>query len=194
MPGTRLVLAELEEKLDVGRGPIREAIMRLDKSGLVQNIPYKGALVTPPPSFKEMEAIYQMRLLVEKTLALEAMQLATPEDIARLEELLEKMRQSCDDEPLFFHRDRQFHCMLYALAQMHHLQIMVDRLMDHVEIFLNTRLYGREDKEPLIEQHNAIIQALKEKDAELLAQTLEKNILVGLELVQKEMDRFHRHY
>ena len=39
LPGTRLVLTELEEKMGVGRGPIRDALMRLDKSGLVQNIP-----------------------------------------------------------------------------------------------------------------------------------------------------------
>ena len=46
LPGTRLVLTELEEKTGVGRGPIRDALMRLDKSGLVQNIPYKGAVVS----------------------------------------------------------------------------------------------------------------------------------------------------
>ena len=42
LPGTRLVLTELEEKMGVGRGPIRDALMRLDKSGLVQNIPIRG--------------------------------------------------------------------------------------------------------------------------------------------------------
>ena len=31
LPGTRLVLTELEEKMGVGRGPIRDALMRLDK-------------------------------------------------------------------------------------------------------------------------------------------------------------------
>ena len=55
LPGSRLVLTELEEKLNIGRGPIREALMRLDRSGLVQNIPYKGALVAPLPSFREMQ-------------------------------------------------------------------------------------------------------------------------------------------
>ena len=32
-PGTRLILSELEEELGIGRGPIREALMRLDRSG-----------------------------------------------------------------------------------------------------------------------------------------------------------------
>ena len=34
LPGTRLVLSELEAELGIGRGPIREALMRLDRSGL----------------------------------------------------------------------------------------------------------------------------------------------------------------
>ena len=55
LPGTRLVLAELEQELDMGRGPIREALMRLDRSGLVRNVPYKGAIVATPPKLKEMK-------------------------------------------------------------------------------------------------------------------------------------------
>ncbi|PID74193.1 MAG: GntR family transcriptional regulator, partial [Desulfobacterales bacterium] len=42
LPGTRLVIADLEQELGIGKGPIREALMRLDRSGLVKNIPYKG--------------------------------------------------------------------------------------------------------------------------------------------------------
>ena len=65
LPGTRLVLVDLEKKLGVGRGPIRDALMRLDKSGLVQNIPYKGAIVMMPPSSKEIEHIFNLRIQVE---------------------------------------------------------------------------------------------------------------------------------
>ena len=81
LPGTRLVLVDLEKKLGVGRGPIRDALMRLDKSGLVQNIPYKGAIVMMPPSSKEIEHIFNLRIQVECALAKEAMQQATAEDM-----------------------------------------------------------------------------------------------------------------
>jgi len=52
--GYHLVLTELEAELGIGRGPIREALMRLDKSGLVKNIPFKGAVVANPPSRREI--------------------------------------------------------------------------------------------------------------------------------------------
>lgn len=192
LPGTRLVLADLEEKLGVGRGPIREALMRLDKSGLVQNVPYKGAIVTPPPSFEEMEVVYQLRVLVEDAMVIGAMNNATPEDIEKIEQIAKKTALACQDEPLFFHMDREFHSKLYAIAHMHHLQIIVDRLLDHVEIFLNTRYYEPQDKELCLSQHLTIIKALKEKDQNLLRAALKQNVLVGLDLVQREMERFNR--
>ena len=190
LPGTRLILADLEQKLGVGRVPIREAIMRLDKTGLVQNVPYKGAIVMRPPSFREMESIYQMRVLAERTMAVEAMRKAKPKDLYRLEKIADEMARSCMDEPLFFHRDREFHRNLYSISDMRHLQLIVESLLVHVEILLNGRYYEYQDKELFLAQHRALLEALKAKDEELLCKTLEENILVGLKMVQKEMERF----
>ena len=190
LPGTRLVLTELEEKMGVGRGPIRDALMRLDKSGLVQNIPYKGAVVTLPPSFREMEHIYQLRIQVESVLAMEAMRVASDSDIAQLEEIASAMENSSPEEPYFFYKDREFHRTLYAISKMHHLQAIVDHLLDYVEAFLNLRHYASADKELFIQQHSVIIQALKDHNKNILVETLKENIMVGLELIRKEMARF----
>ena len=190
LPGTRLVLTELEEKMGVGRGPIRDALMRLDKSGLVQTIPYKGAVVTLPPSFREMEHIYQLRIQVEIVLAMEAMRVASDSDIAQLEEIASAMENSSPEEPYFFHKDREFHRTLYAISKMYHLQAIVDHLLDYVEAFLNLRHYASADKELFIQQHSVIIQALKDHNKNILVETLKENIMVGLELIRKEMARF----
>ena len=190
LPGTRLVLTELEEKMGVGRGPIRDALMRLDKSGLVQNIPYKGAVVTLPPSVREMEHIYQLRIQVEIVLAMEAMRVASDSDIAQLEEIASAMENSSPEEPYFFHKDREFHRTLYAISKMYHLQAIVDHLLDYVEAFLNLRHYASADKELFIQQHSVIIQALKDHNKNILVETLKENIMVGLELIRKEMARF----
>ncbi len=192
LPGTRLVLAELEKKMGVGRGPIRDALMRLDKSGLVQNIPYKGAIVRLPPSIQEMKHIYQLRVELEVLLAREALYTASDSDIADLERIAGAMEMSSPEEPYFFHKDREFHQALYALARMHHLQAIVEHLLDYVEAFLSFRPYSSADRKIFIQQHAVIIQSLKERNEEVLTETLKKNIIVGLELVQKEMSQFYR--
>lgn len=188
LPGTRLVLADLEEKLNVGRGPIREALMRLDRSGLIQNLPYKGAVVAPLPSVREIQYMYDVRVQLECILATEAMNHAGEEEYRQLEEILRSMEDTSDNS-LFFHPDREFHYMLYKMAGMPHLLNTATNIVDHVEIFLNSRYYGVQDQKMLTEQHKEILQAFRDKDAARLCESLKKNILIGLELIRQEMER-----
>ena len=192
LPGTRLVLVDLEKKLGVGRGPIRDALMRLDKSGLVQNIPYKGAIVMMPPSSKEIEHIFNLRIQVECALAREAMHQATAEDMHRLEQLAGDLADTRDAD-FFFHKDRDFHLQLYSLSRMHHLLAVDSHLLDYVEGFLNTRRYSPEDISLFIQQHKDILSAMREKDDDKLMEAMRRNILVGHELMQDEMKRLKRH-
>ena len=87
LPGSRLILSDLEKELNIGRGPIREALMRLDRTGLIKNIPYKGAIVETPPTRKEIIHIYDLRIDLEVTLGVEAMGNITDHDILNLEKL-----------------------------------------------------------------------------------------------------------
>lgn len=189
LPGSRLILADLEEKLDVGRGPIREALMRLDRSGLIQNLPYKGAEVAPLPTYREIRHIYELRAQLECILAREAMSNATEKEYAALEAILEKMEDATFENSFFFQPDREFHYTMYAMANMPHLLNTANSLVDHVEIFLNNRYYCAQDQQLLIEQHRAIFRAFCEKDAERLCASLRENILIGLQLIEQEMER-----
>ena len=194
LPGSRLVISELEQKLGVGKGPIREALMRLDKSGLVENVPHKGAIVIPPPSLKEMQYIYNARLEIELSLSIEAMQHATKNDIARLNKIQDQMRINKDIDELFFENDKIFHAQLYALAQMPHLQATTDRLMDYVDLFLNSYRYTQENKDVFLEQHRCILIAMENKDEAVLKEQLKNNIMIGFELVEQEFARLGRRY
>lgn len=186
LPGTRLVIAELEQELNIGKGPIREALMRLDKSGLVRNVPYKGAIVAIPPKLKEMRYIYDMRVNIETKLAIEAMSNLTDEDFLELESIIEKMKNLCEHTDNFFALDIMFHKRLYKASNLQHLCFIVQKLLESVEIFLNIHNYEKKDCTNFIEEHVKILHALKNKDSETLTKTLEKNILGGLELIDKE--------
>lgn len=192
LPGTRLILTELEEKLGLGRGPIRDALLLLDKSGLVQNIPYKGAIVMLPPEYREMELIYQQRCQIELALATEALHKASEEDIADLLDTARRMEQDTLEKEYFFHMDRDFHRQLYRLSRMPYLISIVEHLMDFVQAFLTLRAFSAEHTELFNRQHALIIEALQKKDEQLLCNTLEANIMIGLDLVRDEMQRMKR--
>ena len=78
------------------------------------------------------------------------------------------------DNRLFFHPDREFHKAIYKIANMPHLLNTAISLVDHVEIFLNSRYYGVQDQQILTEQHKEIFQAFCNKDASLLCESLKK--------------------
>ena len=187
LPGSRLILADLESRLNVGRGPIREALMRLDRTGLINNLPYKGAIVAPLPTLREIQYIYDLRVHLESILAVEAMNLAGKKEYDKLEGIIRNMEDPTNNNSLFFHPDREFHDTMYKMANMPHLRNTASRLVDQVEIFLNSRYYGIQDQKILIGQHKEIFQAFCDKDEERLCESLKKNILIGLELIHQEM-------
>lgn len=185
LPGTRLVLSELEEELGIGRGPIRDALMRLDRSGLVQNVPHKGALVASPPSMSEIRHIYDLRAYLEVKLGHEALKHATEKDLRELEELYEETKNLSQTGENFFAMDRQFHKRLYEISALPHLCIIVQKILESVETYLNLHHYDPSDCTTFVREHKIIIEALREKNAELLESTLRSNILGGLSLIDK---------
>ena len=189
LPGTRLVLSDLEVELGIGRGPIREALMRLDRSGLVKNIPYKGAVVASPPSRREIGIIFDMRVELEATLGVEAMKSITPAQIAQLEELHSRMASVDAD---FYTLDRAFHKILYDASGLPHLCSIVHKLIESVETFLN--LYRQEitDCHKFSYEHGQIIKAIKSGDEEAVAEALRNNIRSGLDVVERSFSRLIR--
>ncbi|MCG8471504.1 MAG: GntR family transcriptional regulator [Desulfobacterales bacterium] len=189
LPGTRLVLSDLEMELEIGRGPIREALMRLDRSGLVKNIPYKGAVVASPPSRREIVIIFEIRADLEAKLAIEASKNITEDQIAQLEALHSRMASVDAD---FYTLDREFHKLIYDASNLPHLCSIVDKLVESVETFLN--LYRQEitDCHKFSFEHGQILAAIKSGDEEAVREALQDNIRSGLEVVERSFSRLIR--
>ncbi|MCG8568423.1 MAG: GntR family transcriptional regulator [Desulfobacterales bacterium] len=182
LPGTRLILSDLETELGIGRGPIREAIMRLDRSGLVKNIPYKGAIVATPPTRTEVLHIYDLRMDLEGRLALAALEHITPEDIQALEALDKTMQ----DLPMDHYRhDREFHQTLYNAAHMPHLANIAATMIFTVEGVLNIYHREKEHCRTFNEEHGKIIQAIKNHDPDQLLIHVHENIKSGLTIIEE---------
>jgi DNA-binding GntR family transcriptional regulator len=60
-PGDRLTEAELVEKFEVSRSPIREALLALEKEGTIVISPFRGAIIKPL-SPEEVQDIAELRL------------------------------------------------------------------------------------------------------------------------------------
>ncbi len=189
LPGTRLVLFDLEKEMNLGRGPIREALIKLDRTGLVKNIPYKGAIVANPPTRKEISYIFDIRIDLEVKLAIEALDHISEQNIAELESLYAQMEKQGPD---FYSLDRRFHNTIYEASGLLHLCMVVKKLIQSVETFLI--LYPQEKSVCLKfnKEHGQILEAIKSKDQEKLKNILAKNIKGGLDVIEKSFQKMMR--
>ena len=183
LPGTHLVLADLEKELGVGRGPIREALLRLDRSGLVRSIPYKGVVVAAPPTLKEVGYIFDLRIHLENILAVEAMHGITEEDFCALNSILNEMRDLSITQ--FVPLDRTFHMRIYRCAKMPHLSLLVDKVLESAETYLRVYLPDTRTCAESLEEHLAIIDSLRRKDIETLECALTSNLRRGIETIHQ---------
>lgn len=99
-PGQKLVEAELCRTLDVSRASIREALRALEVEKLVELIPNRGPSVSRL-GYQEVEAIHEVWSLLTGAIVYDFTKIASPNDIAQLEQALAALRQAiADNEPL----------------------------------------------------------------------------------------------
>lgn len=189
LPGTRLILSDLEAELGIGRGPIREALMRLDRTGLVKNIPYKGAIVATPPTQKEIRHIYNIRVDLEATLAVAAMENLTDADISNLEALLATMEELPKNH---YHYDRQFHNLIYEASNLPHLCQIAQALTLSVESMLNIYKWKKEHCIKFNAEHRELLDAIKLHDSDKVEKALKNNIQSGLEIIKETYNNLLR--
>ncbi len=86
--GQRLIEEELATTLNVSRGPVREALIRLSQEGLVSLERHRGASVAQV-SVDELHEIYSLRSSLERLAVEWVCAQATASDFARLAALLD---------------------------------------------------------------------------------------------------------
>ena len=92
-PGAVLSETELSEQLGIGRTPIREALQRLAREGLVLILPRKGILVSEINPGKQL-LLLEVRRELERLLARSGAQRATDEERERFTEIADGMERA----------------------------------------------------------------------------------------------------
>jgi DNA-binding GntR family transcriptional regulator len=114
-PGTRLVMREVANRYDASDIPVREALRMLERDGLVETAPYRGARVTTLTA-KEVEETYFIRSHLESIATGLAAERITESELAELDALMTRMRAAVDaeDGPAFSDLNREFHRTIVA--------------------------------------------------------------------------------
>lgn len=184
-PGEALVERTLATKLLVSRTPVRAAIMRLEKEGLVRVIDGKGAFVAAY-SVEDMIEIYQMREGLEPLAArlscahIDSKELEFFDDA--LKRCREKLPEASDDPDAWRALGRDFHNLFIRASKNERIIAALDAVHDQIELF---RGLGRSANAPrltvsAVDEHLRIVDALKARDAARAEKAVRIHIQNGL--------------
>jgi len=129
-PGDRLGEAELAEKFEVSRSPVRETLLALEKEGTLIISPYKGAIVKPL-SAEEILDIAELRLALISLALKPAYRHLSPADFDHAYELAKRITRSHNAKDLFEHHS-QFWDGLFSKAQRPILREVFRQLNDRM--------------------------------------------------------------
>ena len=116
-PGDVLSEQMLSANLKIGRTPIREALQRLAREGLVTILPRKGILVSDINPRNQL-LVLEVRRELERLLSRTGVERATPAQRARLQDIARGMDQAArrNDDIAFMRLDRELNALMIACA------------------------------------------------------------------------------
>lgn len=176
-PGGKLNEGDLAQALGISRTPIREAINRLEKEGLVKIVPQRGAYVV---QFTEKD-VFELFLIREKLEGLAAYLAATKmsdKDLAKLESFVEGFSEPFDEKEIrrYAREDFKFHQTIVQYSGAQRLISLVSTLHDYIRIFRLTTLGVSGRMKISIEEHRKLLSAFREKNSEEAERRMREHI------------------
>ncbi len=187
IPGTRMMEVELAEEMGVSRTPIREAIRKLEKEGLVTIEPRRGAYASMI-STEDMVEILEVRQDLEGLAAYFAANRMTEEQMAELKEVSNNYNEAVKRGKMedMIKYDTRFHHIIVESCRNKILVQMIEQLQELVLRFRYIYYDNFRRAENMPEEHEAIVAAISEGDADKARAAADIHIDRLKELVMKE--------
>ncbi|MCI5885237.1 MAG: GntR family transcriptional regulator [Clostridiales bacterium] len=166
-PGTRMMEVELAEVLGVSRTPVREAIRKLEKEGLVKIEPRRGAYASEL-SVKDMVDILEVRQSMEGLAAYYCAQRINDEQKEQLRDYALAFNEAVEEgvyEDMISY-DTKFHHLIVECCDNDILVHMVEQLQELVLRFRYLYYSDFKRAEQMPAEHHEIFEAVASGDAE----------------------------
>jgi DNA-binding GntR family transcriptional regulator len=181
-PKERIVQESLAEVLQISRTPIREALLRLEREGVLETTARGGwRLRMPPPN--EVREIYQAREAIEGYCA---RLLATERNADKFDaiELIIRRNEGSEFENVksIYEANRLIHRSFVELSDNKYLLEMFDVMWNRSLSFIIFSSMERESLDRSLSGHMELCQALRDGDPDASERAMRGHIADGLQL------------
>ena len=193
-PGTRMMEVELADEMGVSRTPVREAIRKLEKEGLVTIEPRRGAYASDI-SVKDMVDTREVREDLEGLAAALAAERMTEEQIDELVKITEGYSEAIlnSDTEKIIHYDEKFHKHIVSCSGNKTL-IQLSEIVQELALRFRYIYYddfSRYENMPV--EHRQIIAAITSGDADTARMSADSHVKKLKEFVIREGEEVFRH-
>lgn len=189
-PGEAVTEMKLSRELGVSRTPVREALQRLDREGLIKLIPNKGAVVLGI-SEQDLIDIYKIRMRLE---GLAARIAAEKRDEALCRELCDNVDltgfyMAKGDIEKVKNLDSEFHDIIYRCCESRMLGKTLSELHRYIASYrkLSLAASGRIDRS--LAEHKEIYDAISEGNADAADALMSEHVERALENLLKIINK-----
>ena len=187
-PGARLVIDQIAREMGVSGTPVRDALTRLAAEGFIDFTPFRGFTVLPEPTLDEITQSFEAREAIEMAAVRLGCERAEDRQIEQLAQLKERIAShtysgKSGSFATFVRLNEEFHDLLVTTSGNHYL-VEARRSLFHDALVART-MHGRgvPDLEHIDEEHGAIVEALRRRDADALEEAVARHIRDGAERV-----------
>lgn len=188
-PEERVAEAEMANKFNISRTPIREAIRQLETEGFIKVQAHRGAYVAPITE-KDVREFYEIKSLLEGYAAKLACMRMSEEDIKKLEDLNNRLEDAHKkgEWRIAFKLHNEFHDKFLRNCGNEKLYQVLFALTQQFQRFrIALTMSGK--IEGSIAQHKEIVNAFRKRNADLAEKLVKENATYGSETLVSEILR-----
>jgi len=172
-PGQRLNQDQLAETLKVSRTPVREALLKLEKEQLVENLPYKGAVVSKF-SLRKIKECHEIRAVLEGYAAKIATKNISKNKLDELKKSIQEMKAHKNDLKKVVSLNEEFHKLICKASGNEQLYYIVESMLKHFPRNISWGLPGRVENS--IKEHEQVLEAMEKGEGDLAEKLMIKHL------------------
>ncbi len=187
-PGKRLIEERLAADMVTSRTPVREAIQKLEKEGLIFRLP-RGGFAVKAVTEAEVEEVLGLRSVLEGYAGFLATSRITEAEMKQLENIIAQ-----EDECLanlnveeFIRLDGEFHDVLYKAAKNVRLYALLHDLRDYMYRYRVIILRYQRKPQLAVQDHKQMVASMKAKSPRQVEKLVRKHVSRGREIIKKKI-------
>jgi len=187
-PGRRLIEEKLAADMKTSRTPVREAIQKLEKEGLIYRLP-RGGFAVKGVTEEEVEEVFGLRGILEGYAGFLATERMDENELASLEKII-ALEEAClldMNTEEFIRLDGEFHDVLYRAAKNNRLYNLLHDLRDYMYRYRVIIMRYQRKPHLAVKDHKEMVSSIRSKSAKQVEKLVRKHMTRGKEVIKKKI-------